>query len=167
MFTVYGPKFVCFWLSEGFKIYCSKLLNSFQWMKDLWLWKTYRKSTKSQLQDLLGVESLINKQSSHSSHRLFLLDWAFTGQDTSIGFSGSGHTGRISFTQFCVCFVSCWYTPVSLSKLCPCRLLPDFCKPIIKFSSCSASHKQSVRSHLGLYQMNAPPVPHAKHSITL
>lgn len=52
--------------------------------------KSYRKSnlntTRSQLPDLLCVESSINKRSSHCSHRLFVLDWAFTEQDTSIGF---------------------------------------------------------------------------------
>lgn len=81
-------------------------------------------------------------------------------------FSGSSHTGKISFAQFCVCFVSRWHTPVSLSKHCPYRLLPGLRKRVTKFSSCRAPHKKSVRSHFGLYPVMALPVPCVKPCVT-
>lgn len=148
MFTDYGPKFACFWLSEGFKMYYFKLLDSLQKP-----WKSFCESNlklqdtnQSKLPDTFHVESSINKLSSHCSHRLCfrpIIHW--TGHIYQL--SGSGHNVRISLARFCVSFLSHWYIPVWLSKHCPYRLLSGLlCKAIAKFSSRSVSRKKSVRS---------------------
>lgn len=163
-FTGYGPEFTCFWLSEGFKyitLNYSIHFNSYEVLPQKQL-EYHQKSVTRPV--MCGVFNKQTKQPLFPQTLCFGLSIHWTGY--IYRFSGSGHTGRISFTQFCVCFVSDWYAPVSLFKHCPCRLLPDLCKPIIKFPSCSAPNK-SVRSHLAWYQMMAPPVPYAKHCITV